>query len=118
MNHVINIHNRGHHIDFEIGKYKIDVLGGWGVELGQFSMSLKHSQSGQTVNCEQSFWPMQYYVFEKRAKRIFIAKIKQPGIYKVEFINPETIKVRPTNLFFVGHFQEPIPNEEVSIFIH
>lgn len=65
MEQVINIHNNGHEIDLKAGKYKIDVLGGWGVKLGQFSISLKHNVTGQTVDCERSFWPIQSFAFKK-----------------------------------------------------
>jgi hypothetical protein len=118
MGQVINIHDRDQEIDLEIGKYKIDVLGGWGVKLGQFSILLKHGRSGQTVNCERSFWPVQSFAFDKRARRIFIANIVEAGTYKVEFGKPETLKIKHTSLFFSGLFQAPIPNDKISIHIH
>jgi hypothetical protein len=118
MGHVINIHNNGQEIDLESGKYKIDVLGGWGVDLGLFSISFRHGQSGQTINCKRSFWPVQSLAFDKRAKRIFTVDIVEPGVYKIEFTNAETLRLKETNLFFMGLFQNPIPNDQISIFIH
>ena len=67
MEHVINIHDSGHEIDLEVGEYKIDVLGGWGVKRGQFSISLKHNKTGKVVICKRSFWPIQSFAFGKRA---------------------------------------------------
>jgi hypothetical protein len=118
MGHIIKIHKRGQEIDLEIRKYKIDVLGGWGVKLGQFSILFRHEQSGQTINPKRSFWPIQTYAFDNRAKRIFLVDIVQPGTYTVEFKNAETLQVKETNLFFPGLFEDPIPNDKISIFIH
>ena len=118
MKHVINIHNTGQKIDFKIGKYRIDVLGGWGVELGQFSISFRHEQSGQTVNCKRSLWPVQTLVLDKRAKRIFTVDIVEGGTYKIIFTNVETLQVKESNSFFAGLFQDPIPNDKISVYIH
>jgi hypothetical protein len=118
MEQVINIHNNGHEIDLKAGKYKIDVLGGWGVKLGQFSISFKNSVTGQIVDCERSFWPVQSFAFGKRAKRILTTRIVKSGTYKIEFWNPGTLEVKETNLFFSGLFQEPMPNGKISIYIH
>jgi len=118
MEHIISIHNSGQEISLEIGKYKIDVLGGWGVELGQFSISFRNNHSGRIINCKRSFWPVQSFAFNKRAKRVFIANIVEQGTYKVEFKNSRTLKVKKTNLFVAGLFQEPIPNEEISVYIY
>ena len=118
MGHIIKIHNSGQEIDLEIGKYNIDVLGGWGVQLGQFSVSFRHKQSGQTIACKRSLWPVQTLSFDRRAKRVFRVDIVEKGIYKVEFANAETLQVKETNLFFTALFQDPIPNNKISIFIH
>jgi hypothetical protein len=118
MQQVISIYKSGQEIHLEIGKYNIDVLGGWGVDLGQFSISLLHIQSGQNANCERSFWPVQSYAFDKRAKRIFKVHIVNAGTYKVDFRNPETLKVRHSILFFSSLFQDAIPHDKVSIYIH
>jgi hypothetical protein len=118
MEQVLNIHDRGREVDFEIGKYKIDVLGGWGVKLGQFSISLKHRITGQIVDCERSFWPVQSFVFGKKAKRIFVARITEPGTYEIEFRHPTTLEIKETNLFFTRLFQEALPNDKISIYIH
>jgi hypothetical protein len=118
MEQVISIHNGGYEIDLEVGKYKIDVLGGWGVKLAQFSISLKHNRTGQIVDCERSFWPVRSFAFGQRAKRIFIAHIVEPGTYKIEFRHAKTLEIKETNLFFTGLFKEPLPNEKIYIYIH
>ncbi len=118
MEQVINIHNKGIEIEFEVGKYKIDVLGGWGVNLGQFSIALKHKLNGQMAECERSFWRIQSVVHGKRAKRIFEVQISLPGIYELAFSEPTTLQVKETNLFFSRLLQKPLPNETICIYIH
>jgi hypothetical protein len=118
MEQVINIHDSGHEIDLKIGKYRIDVLGGWGVKLGKFSISLKHKLTGQMVNCERSFWPVLSFAFGRRSKHIFVAHIAEPGTYKIEFKHSTTLEIKGTNLFFTGLFQKPLPNDKISIYIH
>lgn len=118
MKEIISIHDREHEIDLKIGKYKIDVVGGWGVKLGQFSISFKHKLTGQVVNCERPFWPVQSFAFGRRTKRIFIAHITNPGTYVIEFKHPDTLIIKEANLFFAGFFQQPLPNERISIYIH
>jgi hypothetical protein len=114
----MNIHSSGQEINLEIGKYKIDVLGGWGVQPGQFSISFIHVHSGEIINCKRPLWPVQSFAFDRRVKRIFITSILEAGIYRIEFLNPETLKVKHTNLFFSSFFESPMPNEEISVHIY
>lgn len=117
MGYIVNIYNNGQPIDLDAGKYKIDALGGWGVDLGKFAISFKHRQSGEIVNCERPFWPVQSFAFDKRAKRIFMADIVNPGIYEVNFANPDTLKMKHGNLFLTGLFQQRIPNRKILVYI-
>jgi hypothetical protein len=117
MQYVINIHNTGQEISLESGRYKIDVLGGWGVRLGEFAISFVHADSGETIHCERAFWPVQFFAFKRKAKRIFIVDVPQTGAYKIEFTNPKSLQVKETNLF-ISFLEDPIPNEKLSVFIH
>jgi hypothetical protein len=118
MKHVINIHTGSQKIDLRIGQHKIDILGGWGVALGEFSISLEHDVSGQVVNCEKSFWPVQSYAFGKRARRIFTADVSKTGTYKVKFTKAESLRITHSNLFISKLLEDPIPNEKISVHIH
>jgi len=118
MEHVINIHHNGQEIHLEKGKFKIDILGGWGVKLRQFSISFRNSRSGLVINCKRSFWPIQSLAFRKKAKRVFSVDVPENGTYTVEFMNAITLEVKETNLLIGGLFQEPVPNENISIYIH
>lgn len=116
--HVINIHATGHEINLTSGKHKIDVLGGWGVKLRQFSISLTNIRTGQRVDCKRSFWPAQSFAFGKRTRRIFTFHISESDTYRIEFTHPMTIEVKESSLFITSLFQKPLPNEHLTIYIH
>ena len=114
----ININSKGEQLDLTPGKYQIDILGGWGIRLGNFSVSFKHNDTHQVIHCERSFLPVQSSVLNTRAKKVFVLKVEESGTYTIEFANAETLKVRPSSLFFKSFFEEPIPNDNVQIYIH
>jgi hypothetical protein len=118
MSKVLNIYSQGKQLELDAGKYKIDVLGGWGVKLGEFSIAFKHDQSQHVVECQKAFWPVQTYKFGRKARRIFIAEIPEAGFYTVEFKNPETIKLKDSNLFFSSFFENTVPPDKISVCIH
>lgn len=93
---------------------QIDALGGWGVKLGDFSIAFIHAATKLAVNPRKSLWPVQSYESGKRSKRIFVVKIPQSGMYSVEIKNPESLKVRPSNLFVRSLFEQPIENERLE----
>ncbi len=114
----ININSKGEQLDLTPGKYQIDILGGWGIRLGNFSVSFKHNDTQQVIHCERSLLPVQSFILNTRARRVFILKVEEAGRYTIEFANVETLKVRPSNLFFRSLFEEPIHNEKIQIYIH
>jgi hypothetical protein len=116
--HIISIHSSGQEILLENGRYKIDLLGGWGVRLGTFAISFVYTESGETIHCKRAFWPVQFFAFKRKAKRIFVVDVPQTGAYKIEFTNPKSLQVKDTNLFFTSFLKDPIPNEKLSVFIH
>jgi hypothetical protein len=118
MEYVINIHSRGQEINLTSGKYNVDILGGWGIDLGQFAGMLINRQSAEVITCKRTFWRVQSFAFKKRAKRIFSIDISQDGTYKVEFMNSKTLRVKEYNLFITSFFEEPVPNEKIDVYIH
>lgn len=116
--HVININNTREEIELREGRYNIDILGGWGVRLRQFAISLTHVDTGQNVECKRSLWPVQTFAFGKKTKRIFTIDVATSGVYRAKFGNVESLEVKDSGLFFSGLFQDAIPNEEISIYIH
>lgn len=65
-----------------------------------------------------AFWPVQSFAFGKRSRRIFVVRIAQPGMYEIQFRNPAALKVKSTNLLFSRRVQEPLPADQISIYIH
>ncbi|SKC88885.1 hypothetical protein [Ohtaekwangia koreensis] len=114
----ININSKGEQLDLTPGKYQIHILGGWGIRLGDFSVSFKHNETQQIIRCVRSLLPVQSFILNTRARRVFVFKVEESGRYTIEFANAETLKVRPSNLFFRSLFEEPIPNDKIQIYIH
>ncbi|MDT8413091.1 MAG: hypothetical protein RQ875_11545 [Vicingaceae bacterium] len=95
---LININNKQEEIELKARRYRIYVLGGIFVNLGEFSISFKHKETNEITECQKAFWPVQTYAFGKKAKRIFIVDIPKEGQFEVIFNNPETLKVNKSNL--------------------
>ncbi len=120
----IKINSQKELIDLKASRYRVYVLGGFGVKLGQFSISLKHMESGEVVKCEKAFWPVQVslvldqvYAFGKRAKRILKVDILKEGQYEVLFGFPETLRIKRSNLLFSSLFAKPLTTENIEILI-
>ncbi len=113
----ININNKEEEIELKAQKYRIYLLGGFGVNIGQFSINFKHKETGVITKCKKCVWPVQTYAFGKRAKRIFIVEIQTEGRYKLVFNNPETIQVRHSNLPISSLFRKPLKNNQIEILI-
>jgi len=118
MKKTININSIGEQIDLEVGKYRIDILGGWGVKLGEFSISIKDIETQDVIKCERTFLPIQSFVFGKRAKRIFIIDVPKSARYEVMFENSKSIKVKRSNLPISSMFTNPLSNEELEIYFY
>jgi hypothetical protein len=113
----INIHSKNELVDLEPSRYRIYALGGFGVKLRQFSISFKHTETGELIQCKRSFWPVQTFAFGKRAKRIFVFDIQKEGSYEVLFENPTSLKIKHSNLPISSIFSKPMANEEIEILI-
>jgi hypothetical protein len=81
----ISIHNTGQQIYLSVGIYSVKVIGGWGVKVNDFSISLKKIENDITIKSESTIWRYQSYAFNQRAKRILILDVYQSGNYIVEF---------------------------------
>lgn len=117
MGRPININSEKEIIDLNASRYRIYALGGFGVNLGRFSMSLKNIETNEIVKCEKAFWPVQAHAFGKRAKRILIVDIPKEGRYEVLFVNPETLRVKHSNLPISSMFRKPLANDQIDILI-
>lgn len=111
----INIHRKGEILQFTTGVCKIDIIGGWDVTLGEFSIKLKNIKNGKVLEGKRVFWRLQSWDYGKRSKRIFMIDIIEPGEYEIEFINPEHVKLKHSGLFLLGLFSHPLKNENLEI---
>ena len=98
MGRPININSTEEIIDLKASRYRIYSLGGFGVNLNQFSISLKNIATDESIKCKTACWPVQAYAFGKRAKRILIVDIPEEGRYEVLFDNPETLRIKHSKL--------------------
>lgn len=117
MERLININDNGKEILLKVSRYRIYVLGGFGVSLGQFSIFFKDKETDRVIKCKKSFWPVQAYAFGKRAKRIFIVDIPEEGLFEVFFKNPETLKVKHSNLPISSMFRKPLTSNQIEVLI-
>ena len=117
MSRIINISTQSEEIDLELGRYRIFVLGGFGVNLGKFSISFRNKATSEITKSEKAFWPVQTFAFGKRAKRIFIVDISEAGKYEVLFNKPEALKVKPSNLPISSFFSDFLSTDKIEIVI-
>ena len=117
MNKPININNVREEIYLKACRYRIYVLGGFWVNLGQFSISFKHKETSEITKCKKAFWPVQAYAFGRRAKRIFIVDIPKEGQFEILFNNPETLRVKHSNLPISSFFRKSLTSDQIDILI-
>lgn len=110
----INVNSTDETIYLDAGKCNIDLLGGFGVDLGTFSIELKNLETEKITKCEEVFWKYQSFTHGKRAKRIFTIEVPESGRYVVIFINSETLVIKHSNLFFSSMFANPLSNEDLE----
>ncbi len=118
MKKPININTKGQLIQLNAGKYKIDILGGWFVELGNFSVSIRHTEKEELINAQKKIGRAQMYAFNKRAKRIFVIDVPVSGKYEIIFKHSDTITVKRTNLFIASLFEKAIPSQHLEIYFY
>lgn len=113
----ININSKGEIVNLKASRYRIYAIGGFGANLNQFSISLKHTETSTSIICKKAFWPVQAFAFGKRAKRILIVDIPKEGNYEVLFDNPETLRIKHSNLPVSSMFRKPLTNDQIEILI-
>ena len=96
-------------IKLSVGTYRINVLGGWSVSVGDFSIELKSKNTGKIIRPKVTNWRFQSYEFSTRAKRIMKLDISEPGVYFIDFEKQNDLIVRRSNLFFLDFFKKKYP---------
>lgn len=111
----INIHTKYITLLLDKRKYKIDVLGGYGVKLNDFGISIQHTETNQIIQAIETKWPVQSRAYKKRSKRILTIDVKEKGRYSVLFHNSESLQVKKSNLLISSMFMKPIDNNKIEI---
>ena len=117
METIVSLDNNDTQIELKAKEYKISILGGWGVSLGDFTISFRHTTTGEKIECKRTLMPIQSYNGGIRTKRIFSTSINSAGTYTVEFKNQQTLKVKKSNLFIKSFFEDFIPTKDIRICI-
>lgn len=113
----ISIYDSGKTIRLQVGVYKVKVLGGWGVTLGEFIFSLKNQADFTLVHPKIANFRFQSYELGRRAKKIMVLDIQKPGKYTIEFKNQQSLMVRRSNLVLMRLFEKEVPNKDLKIWI-
>ncbi|RNC88526.1 MAG: hypothetical protein ED555_12870 [Allomuricauda sp.] len=113
----INIYDSGKAIELQVGIYRVKVLGGWDVSVGEFAIEFKNRSNGKIITPKITNWRIQSYEFGERAKKIMTLDISERGVYLIEFKNQTDLRVRRSNLFFMRLFEQELPNEKLEIWI-
>jgi len=114
----LNIHTKDIELFLDSKKYKINVLGGWGVKFGDFNVSIENSLSKELILAKRTKWPVQSYINGNRSKRILTIDVPVKGDYKVILKNPKTLEIKKSNLPIKSLFMEPIDNRKIEIYFH
>lgn len=117
MSDIINIHDSGKIITLSVGIYKVKVLGGWGITIGDFSFTLTNLITGNTIKPKGIFWRIQNNESNLRSKKIFSLDILESAEYKIEFQNQKSLEVSRSNLFLFQILEKDIPNMNIQICI-
>lgn len=114
---VININTIGEQISLSKGQYTIDIIGGWGIKLNDFSIQFQNIKTEEFCTATRSSWPIQSYWHERRCKRISNIYINEEGLYEVVFSNTDSLVVRHSPLRTLMHrlFASPVSNEHIEV---
>ncbi|MDF1697576.1 MAG: hypothetical protein P1U56_17155 [Saprospiraceae bacterium] len=111
----INIFTKETYLQLEQRRYRIYLLGGWGVRLNEFDISIRNTVTKEMVSAQKAFWKVQSYAYHKRAKRILIIDVPIAGKYRVLFHYPHSLRVTYNNLLISNNFFNPLPTYELDV---
>lgn len=113
----ININEIGSEIYLKVGRYEIYILGGYGVKLNQFTISIRNKESKKLIDCEKAFWRIQKHKFSKRAIRFFVVDVSIEGNYEIIFKNPKSLKLKTSNLPISSLFDAPLSTDNIEVYL-
>jgi hypothetical protein len=117
MNNPINIIDNNKQIELSPGAHHLNILGGWNVNTGNFSIILRELGGDIKIKSKDIPWRIQSFSFGKRVKKIASVEVPKKAIYEIEFLNATEVKVKKSNLIMLSVFQKNIPTNKIQIYI-
>jgi hypothetical protein len=113
----INIHSKKNSIMLSQGKYHIDIIGGFLIKKTKFKIKILRVSDKSLVPIKIVRFGYQGFESGKRTKRYYEFYIKKTDNYLLEFINPEKLIVKRSNVLFFpfNFFNKIIPNKKIEI---
>lgn len=93
----INIHSNETKIHLAPVLYHIDIVGGFGVNLNDFSISFIESKTGKILFPKEARWSVQS-LDDARKVRILDLNVDEKGEYIIQFSNSKNVIVKKSRL--------------------
>ena len=116
MSVIVNITNPEDKLLLKAGRYHVLLVGGWKIELGSFSFSVKNTRTGTIYTPDVAFVKVQAFVAGKKSKRIFTLEVPDNGIYSVHYENIDTLLIKPSNLIIGSLLENSVRLNEVQLY--
>ncbi len=100
-----------------MGVYSVYIVGGWSVNLGQFSLRLIEINGAEIIKTKKVNLRIQSYFKNKRTKKVFSYVIYKSGTYRIEFENQNTLIIKKSILSLRFPFQNKINSEKIDILL-
>ena len=105
-------------INLDIGTYRIDILGGWGVRLNGFGIVLTNRETDVTVTVTKTNLKIQSIKDGHRAIRVFLFAIFKAGTYKLHFSNINALEIKRSRLKAFSTFRKRVSRSQIQIKIY
>lgn len=113
----LNIHDKSSIFRLTPGKYDVLILGGWKIEEHRFKVHITDVQNKESITVKRTKWPVQSIEFGRRAKRYYEFEILNEGEFNVYCENPESLKVKRSNLMMFDILFKYVDNHSLEILI-
>lgn len=117
---IVSIHSNTTQIHLVPVIYYIDIIGGFGAELNDFSISFTNVETGEVLRPKKTEWLM-HSLDSSRKIRVLDLTVNKPGKYQVDFSNAHRITLkkslcRPFPFSLLPN--RNVPNREIKIAIY
>ena len=113
----LNIHDKSSDLLFTPGKYHVLIIGGWLIEENRFKVRITEMQNKKRITVKKVKWSVQSIEFGRRAKRCYEFDVITGGKYQVNCENPDTLKVKKSNIILFNFLYKYVDNSSLEILI-